>query len=84
MQRMGSKPILRVNINVTIDTMLKVDANANENMTLTPSVNRPYDKTSRHYAASNTVNLISSQKKIRCMYINYIFTLVLGIGSIPV
>ena len=28
MQRMGSKPILCINVNVTIDTMLKFEADA--------------------------------------------------------
>ena len=28
MQRMGSKPILCINVNITIDTMFKFEANA--------------------------------------------------------
>ena len=32
MQRMGSFPILRVNINVPVDAMLKFDGNADENI----------------------------------------------------
>ena len=34
MQRMGSIPILCVNINITIDTKLKFDANAEENVNI--------------------------------------------------
>ena len=29
MQRMGYKPILCINVNITIDTMMKFDANVN-------------------------------------------------------
>ena len=34
MQRMGSTPIPCINVNITIDTMLKFDANADANVNI--------------------------------------------------
>ena len=40
-QRMGSTPILYINVNITIDTMLKFDTNTDAKIKLTLSVNGP-------------------------------------------
>ena len=56
MQIMGSVPIFCINVSVTIDAMLKFDANADVNVSFDASVNGPLQIVT--YSLSATVFLV--------------------------